>query len=61
MTSLQIKPEAVRQPPQVVLERQRAATRRKRGFYLALFAVALVASSAGSGWQVPAAVGIAYR
>ena len=46
MTSLQIKPEAVRQPPQVVLERQKAATRRKRGFYLALFAVALVAPAA---------------
>ena len=46
MTSLQIKTGAARLQPQAVLERQQAATRRKRWFYLALFAVALVAPMA---------------
>ncbi|WP_095083323.1 branched-chain amino acid ABC transporter permease [Pseudomonas sp. Irchel s3h17] len=46
MTSLQIKQGVVHLQPQVVQERRQAAVRRKRWFYLALFAVALVAPMA---------------
>ena len=43
MTSLQIKPAPVAQPPRAVRERRHAAARRQRWFYLALLGVALVA------------------